>query len=299
MLFSFLTTSLKNQCGAMFGMDARIALIIASVLAASGGVTMMSKIERSRVENAQLAANILRDAIEDAYQQKGVTQPVERLSELAEKNLLKDPSALLDPWKNDWRYSRQVRDIKINDFQVTEYLITLHSSGKDGVNDTPSPSSIAEWTNWHVKNDDIGTKYSTIDVEKKRIETYRYQAKQIIDKLESTASSNYLAAQAACPDASWCKDTPEKGDRYTHFNFYPQSNLDASGALYIDTISSGQEQIYISGDSSSMEDLLIRIGLPTSYALDPWGRVLTYHSNYQQERAIPDKPPFTASISYE
>ena len=301
---SFLTAMLKNQSGAMFGMDARIALLIASVLAAAGGVTMMSKLERNRVESAELGLNVLKEAVESHYKAEGITKLAESIQVLFDTGYLTEPSLLVDPWQNDWKYKTLSREISLGDFDVTENLLTLHSTGKDGVSDTPLPTTAAEWALWTPLNDDIGTKYSTIEVEKARVSEYRGRAKLIIDKLEAQASSNYLAAQNECQGGdeavTWCQDVPNKGDSYTEFNFYPQSNSDNSGAGYYAAITSGGAgEIYVSGDIYSMESLMEKLGLPREFAQDPWKRVLIYDSNYILDRPNANKPPFTASIAYE
>lgn len=296
--------NLQNQRGAMFGMDARIALLIASVLAAAGGVTLMSKLERSRVEGTELGLELIKSAVETHYKAEGIRQLADNIQTLFDGGFVKDPALLMDPWQNDWKYQTLSRDISIGDFDVTEHLLTIHSTGKDGVNDTPVPTTAAEWALWTPQNDDIGTKYSTIEVEKARVSEYRGRAKLIIDKLEAHASSNYLEAQRLCDagdeGTDWCADKPEEGDSYTDFNFYPQSNTDNSGAIYFEDINSGgAADIYISGDEYSMQRLMETLGLPPEFATDPWQRVLVYDSNYIQDRTNAHKPPFTASIAYE
>lgn len=293
-----------NQRGAMFGMDARVALLIASVLAAAGGVTLMSKLERSRVEGTELALELIKNSVETHYQMEGITALAQNIQELLDKGFLKDPSFITDPWQNNWKYQVVQRSISIEDFDVTEQLLTIHSTGKDGVNDTPVPTSAAEWALWQPQNDDIGTKYSTIEIEKARVSEYRGRAKLIIDKLESYASANYLEAQRQCDTGDegteWCVDKPEVGDSYTDLNFYPQSSTDGTGALYFDnTVSGGSAEIYVSGDEFSMQKLMENLGLPAAFATDPWKRVLVYDSNYIQDRSNAHKPPFTASIAYE
>ncbi len=291
---------LANQKGAMFGMDARIALIIASVLAATGGVTMMSKLERSRVEGAEIGLQIIKDALENHYKGKGFTALAPDVRTLFETGYIEETTLLKDPWDNEWRYNTLTRTTRINDFEVTENLATIHSSGKDGVDDTPAPTFEAEWNTWQPLNDDIGIKYTTFEVEKARVNEYQGRAQLIISKLEDYSSANFIEAQAECPEAAWCYNFPLDGDKYTEFNFYPQSNTDISGATYYDDVKTGgSNTIYVSGDSLSMAELMKKIGLPEEFAFDPWKRVLKYDSNFIQDRPNPNKPPFSASIIYE
>lgn len=299
-LFKKIQKSIKNQTGAMFGMDARIALIIASVLAATGGVTMMSKLERSRVEGAEMGLQIIKDALENHYKTQGFTVFAPDVRTLFETGFIEESTLIRDPWDNEWRYNILSRTIRINDFEVTENLASLHSSGKDGVDDTASPTFEGEWNVWQPSNDDIGIKYSTIEVEKARVTEYQGRAKLIVNKLEDYSTSNFIEAQAECPEAEWCNNYPETGDKYTEFNFYPQSNTDNAGSTYYDDVkTSGSNRIYVSGDSLSMADLMKTLGLPEEFAFDPWKRVLQYDSNFIQDRPNSDNPPFSASIIYE
>ena len=205
----------------MFGMDARVALLIASVLAAAGGVTMMSKLERSRVEGSELGLQVIKDSVETHYKAEGINELAPSIQVLFDTGFLTEPNLLLDSWQNDWKYTVLRREISLGDFDVIENLLAIHSTGKDGVNDTPTPTSAAEWATWTASNDDIGTKYSTIEIEKARVSEYRGRAKLIIDKLEAFASSGYLDAQQQCEGGNegtnWCKDQPETGDSYTDF----------------------------------------------------------------------------------
>lgn len=292
--------TLQNQKGAMFGMDARIALIIASVLAATGGVTMMSKLERGRVEGAEIGLQIIKDALENHYKAVGFTTLAPDIRTLFESGHIEETTLIRDPWDNEWRYNILSRRIKINDFEVTENLATIHSAGKDGVDDSPAPTFDAEWNVWQPLNDDIGIKYSTIEVEKSRVSEYQGRAKLIVNKLEDYSASNFIEAQAECPEADWCNNYPESGDKYTEFSFYPQSNTDNSGATYYDDVKTGgSNTIYVSGDNLSMAELMKTLGLPKEFAYDPWRRVLKYDSNFIQDRPNPHKPPFSASIIYE
>ncbi|MFT7144837.1 MAG: hypothetical protein ACI8QY_000894, partial [bacterium] len=254
---------LRNQQGAMFGMDARIALIIASVLAATGGVTMMSKLERSRVEGAEIGVQIIKDALENHYKTKSFNKLSPDIRTLFEEGFIEETSLMKDPWDNEWRYNVLSRQVKINDFTVTEYMATIHSAGKDGVDDSPTPTFPGEWNVWQYMNDDIGTKLSTFEIEKSRVVEYQGRAKLIVNKLEDYSSANYLEAETQCPAATWCNNYPADGDKYTDFNFYPQSNSDNSGATYYDDIKSGGgNSIYVSGSDLSMAELMKVLGLP-------------------------------------
>lgn len=285
----------KSQCGAMFGMDARVALIIASVLAATGGITVMSKLERDRTVGAERGLELLVNALENHYKTISINKLAGSLDELFQNGLLDDSTLVTDPWGNQWQYTFLDRKIRISDVEVTVHYATIHSLGKNGLDETPTPFTPTDWDNWTALQDDIGIKYSTIQIENARVEEYRGRGKLIIDKLSAVEAGNYMAADALCSSTEapeWCT----KPKDYSMYNYLPPSNAD--NALSADdyyALLSGNSQVYISGDPTSMEQLMSNIGLPRAFAKDPWGRTLFYNSN----ATFSQTPPFTGSVWYE
>ncbi len=284
-----------SQQGAMFGMDARIALIIASVLAATGGIAMLSRLESSRVDKAELSIDQLRAAISTYYQTISLSYLPETLEDLFAEGLVEDPSAKTDPWNGDWFYSIYTENITLEGLPVDVHYATIHSAGKDGVNDSDTLAAEGDYAAWKPLNDDVGIKFSTRDIEMMRLDEYRAQGQMIVDKIENKESSSYLQAQGSCDGASvadWCNSAD--GKNYTQFNFYPKSDLDQTeGVIYFEEASESHPA-YVAGDINDMEELMVDIGLPTSYAKDPWGKILFYHSNTTGR----ENPPFTASICF-
>lgn len=291
---------ISSQIGAMFGMDARIALIIASVLAATGATTMMSKLDRSRVDNAERGVQVLNNALESHYKIKGINTLAKNIDTLFTDGFVGDTSLLTDPWGAAWEYKTTYKDIRIEDIPVRLNMAVIYSYGKDGLDDSPPMISAVDWEAWAPNGDDIAVKFNSIEIEKERTEEYRQRGKIIIDKLNASDSSKYIEADNTCegqPTTSWCSrsNTPN----FTILNYYPISNLDSSDTYYYDDVAdTGSKETFISGDKGSMEQLMVRLSLPKSYATDPWGRILCYHSNIDQSRAVVDRPPFTASVWY-
>lgn len=283
------------QRGAMFGMDARIALIVAAILTAAGGLTWMSRLDRTKVEQAETGAEILRDAALRYYQQIGVNQMPSSLDVLFQNALVADPSLKTDPWGNPWYYQHFSSNVSLEGTMVYVHYAVIYSGGKDGVNASPNLGSETDYAEWAPLGDDVGLKLSTRDVEMKRKDEYVARAQLIIDKLEAAEASAFVEAQGTCggveqPD--WCGDL--EGKNYTQFNFYPLSSLDTTeGAVYYSTkVKEGHA--YQSGDPNDMQQLMADLGLPASYAFDPWGRLLNYHSNMSERT----DPPFSASICF-
>ncbi|MFZ2620123.1 MAG: hypothetical protein WAX89_04550 [Alphaproteobacteria bacterium] len=295
--FATLTRQLRNQHGAMFGMDARIALIVASVLAATGGITLMSRLDRQKVDASEQALVALREGLNTYYRTQGITELPDNIDMLFQSGIVEDNTFRTDAWGNPWQYAQVTENIKIEQTDVAMKYAVVYSGGKDGVVDTAPITSGEEFAAWQTGNDDIGTKYSSRDVELKRIEEYRARAQLILDKLTTAESANYLEANSACSGTTpptWCED--EESKNYTQFNYYPRADADTSEAvMYYTTVKgNGEATTYAAGNLNDMQQLMKDIGLPIAYAKDPWGRTLFYHSNITGR----DDPPFSASICY-
>lgn len=283
------------QRGAMFGMDARIALIIAAILTAAGGITYMSRIERSKVEQAELYIEKLRSGLLKYYQQIGINKMPDNLEVLFQNGLIDDPAARKDPWGNPWYYEHFASNVSIEGTLVTVHFAAISSGGKDGVNNSPGLTSELDYAEWEPLKDDVGQKVSTRDIEVKRKEEYVGRAALIIDKLESAENAGYVEAQGACSGVTppaWCSNF--EGKNYTQFNFYPVSDLDSGNGSVNYAAKILNKTPYISGNENDMMQLMADLGLPTSYATDPWGRNLNYHGNITAR----SDPPFSASICY-
>jgi hypothetical protein len=290
-----LIRTLFSQRGAMFGMDARIALIVASVLAATGGITIMSRLDRSKVDAAERSLFLIRDAMLDYYQTIGITELPPTIDTLMEEGLLEDLSLEKDPWGNPWQYAQLTENVELEGTDIAMKYAIVFSAGKDGVIDSDIIQNENDFAQWAERNDDRGIKISTRDVELKRLEEYRARAQLIVDKITSMEAANYLEATGSCGSASppnWCADY--EGKNHTQFNYYPKSDLDQTDGVVYFTAAKGGTTAYIAGDLNDMRQLMEDVGLPTTYAIDPWNRVLFYHSNITKR----ENPPFTASICF-
>lgn len=290
-----LLAPLCRQNGAMFGMDARIALIIAAILASVGGWQMMSRLESGKAEAAKQGAEALKDAVDRFYQTIGINRLPTNLDELFASNLVTDPSLKFDPWGNPWEYHTGSAQIRFEGMPITAQFAVIYSRGKNGAADSGTFSGPDDFAEWAPKKDDIGTKYVSRDVERRRIDEYRTRAQLIIDKLEAAESAAFMEAQSTCSTdgaPTWCTQT--NGKNYTLFNYYPKADSDDT----TDTVYYSEKILnkapYVSGSPDDMAQLMTDLGLPSSYATDPWGRVLMYSPNITG-RTI---PPFSASICY-
>jgi len=295
-LFTSLKSLWAGQGGAMFGMDARIALIVAAILTAAGGITIMSRLEGSKVQAAEMQVEQLREALNRYYTQVGINQLPATLDDLFREATIADASLRRDPWGNPWEYSRATATVRIEDTPITMQLAVIYSRGKDGVADSGAVSSENDYNAWMTRGDDVGVKYISRDVEMRRLQEYRGRAQLIVDKIEAVESAAFLEAQNTCSAGdnipTWC--TSLEGKNYTLFNYYPMSDADdTSGVVYYADKVQGK-RAYASGNLAEMQQMMIDLGLPAAYAQDPWGRVLMYSPNITQRT----DPPFSASICF-
>lgn len=295
-LLSRIFAGVTSQQGAMFGMDARIALVVAAILTAAGGITIMSRLESSKVQAAELQVETLKEGLSRYYQSVGINKLPDTIDELFRAGNITDPSLRKDPWGNPWEYSHTTATVRVEDTPITLQLAVINSRGKDGVGNSGAVNSENDFNDWQTRGDDIGTKYTSRDIELQRLQEYRARAQLIINKLEAVESAAFLEAQNTCtagakvPD--WCINVD--GKNYTLFNYYPKSDSDDSTGVvyYSDKIQN--KKIYASGNLSEMQQLMIDLGLPAAYAQDPWGRTLMYNPNITQRT----DPPFSASLCF-
>lgn len=289
-------TAWRGQGGAMFGMDARIALIVAAILTAAGGITLMSRLESSKVQAAEMQAEQLRESLGRYYTQIGTNQLPPTLDDMFREGAIADKSLQRDPWGNPWEYSRAIATVRIEDTPITMQLAVIYSRGKDGVAESGPISNENDYNAWMTRGDDVGVKYISRDVEMQRLQEYRARAQLIVDKLEALESASFLEAQNTCSAGenipTWCASL--EGKNYTLFNYYPMSDADdTSGVVYYaDKVQA--KRAYASGNLAEMQQMMIDLGLPAAYAQDPWGRVLMYNPNITQRT----DPPFSASVCF-
>jgi type II secretory pathway pseudopilin PulG len=290
-----LLRSFSGQSGAMFGMDARVALIVMAILAGVGGWQMMSRLESNKTDQAEAQSAEITQGLAKYYATIGISRLPENLEELFRSNVLTNPSLRKDPWGNPWEYYHISALLRIEDTPITVQFAVVFSRGKNTIDDTGGFSSLEEFGGWETKKDDLGSKFTTRETDLKRLDDYRARASLIIDKLEATESANFLEAQGSCNGTeapAWCTDL--EGKNYTLFNYYPKTDADDTSGVVYYTDKVLSKRLYSSGNLDDMQQLMIDLGLPASFAQDPWGRVLMINPNITQRT----DPPYSASLCF-
>lgn len=329
-----LTALLRAQRGAMFSMDARIALVIASVLAGVVTTQVMSRIERSRVENTEIGLRVLIDGLRTYYINTGLTTIPTTLANfrtlIIDTGVVPDRTFNQDSWDRDWSYDTCSVARTIEGVPVTLNYAVMYSSGKDGTAASgtadflPNATCEAAFGAWAPTGDDIGLKFSSLDIDRDRLARYRTQADAIVKALNAYEARMYQQNNLYCstganqgntgccnvvalPAAQAGYTTGEEG----RMNYFPRSSTDATAASANWNNSAGgfyynagrctsvpaapANTTYTSGTLASMQNLMTLIGMPTAYAQDPWGRVMRYDSNVTGA----NEAPFQASVFFQ
>ncbi len=285
----------SSQRGAMFGMDARVALIIMAILAGVGGWQMMSRLESAKMDQAEANAAALRDGLAKYYTTQGINRLPAGLDELFEAGIITNPGLRRDPWGNTWEYFTATTPVKVEDTPIVMQLAVVFSRGKNAIDDTGGFSNAEEFAAWEPQKDDLGVKFTSREIDLERLRDYQTQAGQIIERLENAETVGYLEAQTACDGnekPGWCDDMD--GKNWQQFNFYPRTDADATAGVVYYQEKILQKAPFSSGSLEDMQRLVTELGLPASTAQDPWGRVLMLNTNIMGR----NEPPFSASLCF-
>lgn len=319
----------KSQRGAMFSMDARVALVVASVLAGAISVQVVQKIQRDRIAATEGGVLELMIGLENYYRatipatvpdsfNDGGTDDFE--SAIIDDGYVDNASLVVDAWGNDWTYDYCETTRTIDGITRPIFYAVIYSHGPDEANDSavtadflPNGSTCASsFGAWQPENDDIGAKFTSIDVERERVARHQRQAKEVIDALQAYETGLFLDNQRHCASVGnpggdkRCNWDTTGGNEYdlgeeARMNYYPSSTLDAGDSAtppnnyYYEVYALGTGSSYDPGSANGMRNFVELLGLPTEYATDPWGNSLCYDSNSTDR----DEAPFLATIKYD
>lgn len=331
----------KSQAGAMFSMDARIALVVGSILAGTIGVQVVQKIQRDRLELAEASALELVKAL-DNYAADTPNGPLpasqtattfstgsNNFTELVLDGGYAQEAALrVDPWGNGWIYDSCTTNMTIEGIQISVYYAVVYSGGPDGIPEShvgadflQNSTCQADYGDWAPQGDDIGAKYTNLELQRNRVLEYKRRAQSVISALQAYESQRFIENQRFCntssnhgsPRCNWDTSTPPSGyetGEEARMNYYPRSVLDTlasatspndfyAGMNNVPGIDTGSSARWVFASSAvspnfTTETMLNAIGLPSEYATDPWGRRLCYHSNAGGST----NAPFLATVKY-
>lgn len=299
------------QRGAMFGLDARITLLIACIIGIAVGVNELGQIKSKRIEETYNRMGRLKEAWIKAYVASG-TAPADIYTDLAGNDvygqpIIIDDSVLYDAWNSSLAtlVSAQCNS------EVPYRNVVIISPGPDGVFDVDYVSSYDGDCDSYmvfesmIQGDDLYTRFTTYDMDKLRFEKSKQQLVEIGQKLEALADHNRLRWQRTCEatgtGTAGCdydsNGTYVKGEE-AKMNFYPYHSVAQGGCgvgrpFYADNASFSRS--YTSNNLTSMQNMMTMLGLPTSYARDPWLNILKYNPNTNNSC----NAPFAVTVWYQ
>lgn len=314
-----------SQRGAMFSMDARIALVIASVLAGVVGTQVVQRIERGRVEAAEAGVQTLMSGLENYYKTVSLNAvPPGNPSTFStgagnfdtviiDTGIVPDSSLATDPWGREWVYETCSAAATIEGVQVLVHYVVLYSGGPNLTNESgtgdflTNAACAANYSTWNGTADDIGIKFNTFDVERDRVAEMKNKLVTVQSALQAYETTMFLENQGFCSVVGNQGTTPRcdfdgasgyiPGEEIS-LNYFPRSTNDPNlgGYYYIPNgrIATGNEMSVVNNNAADMTSLMTLIGLSADYIRDPWGRLLCYESN----RTDNVRAPFTAKLEY-
>ena len=301
----FKLLSQMSQKAVVFGMDARIAIVIASIAAAALSINLLAVDESEKLQETSYRMIKLYEHVQDYYKNNA--------TDLTELNTIYSASTAAqeafwggnnqykyDAWGNQWYFKVLSENLSINDTSKTYAIscVRIISAGSDGYNylattlsdvyaNCYSDSSLVTSAGAVSQYDDLFIKFLTHSLVVEKVNIAKEQLEEIASSLE--LYKNALKSQ----DVKYCNDltqtAADANSRCTFgtFSTYEEANLDDKNYFPksdLDTLINveyyNDSTVYTSGDQTSMENLMTLLNLPTAYATNGFGDVLTFHSNY-------------------
>lgn len=294
-----------SQRGAMFGLDARITLVIAAIIGLAAGFNHIRKLDAAKIEETKLRMAKVKDAYLRYYETTGGSVPADE-GDLTTTDNFGQPFLKAgyesDAWGNLFMYIHNTAGgAHIEDSNtyitnlITSFTSHIISAGPDGVfnhdymgsyqgaglDELPSNMEAL------IVGDDIMMKVNTFDIDQKRLAQGNKQLAEIKAKIEALAEHNRIRWQRYCEATGGtpagcdynADGTYVRGEEML-MNFFPYATevvagCPASRPFYADNASFSRS--YTSGNLASMQALMTVLGLPQSYA--QFGNILRYDSN--------------------
>lgn len=320
----------KSQRGAMFSLDARIAVIIGSILAGVVSVQSISRVERTRIATAEQQLEELRSGFEAYLDDDANTTYPSNITALVGSGHVKSGITTNDPWGNTWIYHAVSENKTIDGVTFPVIYASFHTYGPNALNGSGSaPTTVALQKAFAAADDDLAVRYNSFDLERKRVKTFKDMGQEVIASLAAYEASRFTENQSYCSgladgngdgaitfgagaandytanstqqyrcDANY--DATYDQNEEDGLNYFPPSGTDnvratasAGGNIYYDKRLSGSATVYASSQAA-MEAFLTVLGLPAEYAVDPWGKTMFYNSNLFDTAFS----PFKANVSW-
>lgn len=292
-----------KQRGALFGMDARIALVAMGVAATAIGVVTITHLSENKTNTATnhivaLKNGILRQcqitmncntAYTDAAD-SGVNYTSEY--EFANGN---------DPWGAPYLITAIPVSKTVAQETVTVVFYTIVSSGPDNAGDSSVIANETDYQNWQPAGDDIGLKFSTYKLVYDIVMQDKTRLAEIANRLNAYEKATLETLRTFCDTPANQLNTNcdfDNSGTYTtdeefQINLFPRAAGEATASKYYSATT------YTSGNTASMSSMLQLIGFSSTvadtYVMDAMGRTLRYTSNANGAT----RAPFAARVWYQ
>lgn len=314
--------SINTQQGAVFGIDARIALVIVSI-ASMAIVLNKNAVEESRKLH-QVTYDILKLSDHIMQQYSVYHDNISILNNIyAESSSVQNDfwsgadNLKYDPWGNAWIFAvfdGETENVKILGEPVYPKCILIYSAGGDNYHyynkaDSAFPQNYDEClankgltvANHTRVHDDYFYKFTTIEYEANANKEAKRRLKQIQTALQNYQQAEYNNRLKYCDDLDSAvanvdplcdinSDNLYDSTELAVINFLPKSSLESNNAVEY-----ANSTLYNYQSSADRKALLAKLGLPDSYNEDLIGRALYYHSNNTNVTTS----PYVAKIYYE
>lgn len=280
---------IKSQKGIIFGMDARITLMVTAIMLLVVGVNQIGAWSKNATLEANTDLSLIQIALQTYYQDNYSVPTIDTL--LTEYYVQLDDNVNSDPWGNTYTVWSLTESTSLQGLTFAVKYITLISAGPDGGVDTTEPTTKAEWESLTASDDDILLTFSTLDREKE-IAEIEYNQLQIIQFALEAFVKNQTQTNATYCDVLgnqltvYC-DVDQNGtyieNEEAGLNYLPKEK-DESVATYYDDVNfykSGYTGLLDSqvNYANGMYALLEALGIDPTLSETPRGLVLNYNSN--------------------
>jgi hypothetical protein len=290
---------------AIFGIDARIGLIILAIASMAIALNKQSLIESSRIKDINVNIVSLENAILTDYAKNYknsdfITTGYASMTDSQKHSMLQGKTHLYkDPWGNDWNILAFVSsdtNLKAYGKKIQPVCIVIFSAGADGYankyanytganyDDCINNVSLNYTSADTQTDDDYFYKFTTIDYEitinedtqtrlndiKQALYNYQEAKRNIRLKYCTDLSQSTADADVLCDINT---DGTYESSELDLVNYMPKSSTDLTAAVYFNST------VYDNTTLAGIKSFLIEIGLQESYANDLALRQLDYNSN--------------------
>lgn len=291
----------KSKKAVVFGMDARVTLMVTSILMLVVGYNIFVSSEKKNINIVKTDLQMIKIATLNFYEDNYSVPTVQNL--LERKYLSLKDNINSDPWGVSYHLESVTNEEIFNSTKVnTKYMYAI-SYGNDGVKNTTEPTTKAEWEALVAGGDDIILKFDSLKIEDKltkmefdQLEIVKFLLETYVNKKESenTTFCNIISNQteARC-DVN--QDGKYDYREELNLNYMPKEISDANGKYYL-TINSVHltQNIFKSGyinstvnDQHNMYSFMNLIEGPKELVISPRNLVLHFDSNIYKNTQTP------------